>query len=100
MKGLKERVSARKSWNADALKLGYFKLVLGLRGDTGGAQRETGGTTRSGGTDRIGRGFGCRWTAALRSRSARSTTRRCPGNLVDPCGHGGCSCPQPGTRPR
>lgn len=45
----------------------FFKLVSGLRGDTGGAQRKTSGTARSGGTDRFGRGFGRRWTAALRS---------------------------------
>ena len=63
-----KRLSREKfEWNADALKFGYFKLVLGLRGDTGGAQRKTSGTTRSGGTDRIGCGFGRWWTAALRS---------------------------------
>lgn len=62
---MKKSFRKKFQWNADTLKLRYFKLVLGLRGDTGGAQRKTGGTARSSGTDRIGRGFGRWWTAVL-----------------------------------
>lgn len=73
-------------------------MISGLRRDTGGAQGETGGTARSGGANRIGRRSGRRWTVALWSRGARSTTRGCSRNLVDPRGHGRRPCPQPGTR--
>ena len=51
-----------------------FRFLTDLRRDDGGAQGEIGGASGAGGSDRVERRPGRKWTIALRGGGTRSTS--------------------------